>query len=348
MSGLPGNVERVIIRAPNWLGDVVMSLAAVRDLRRELPEARIDVLARPSVAPLYGAVSEVDAVHQSTGFHADAELMAGRRDGARGPGYDLAALLPNSFGTALVAFVAGVPERWGFATDARGALLTRAPRVPAEVRGRSQVYYYRAMLAGAGLPVTTDPDASLRCPSEWRDSADGLLSEASSWIGLCPGAHFGTAKRWLPERYAEVADRLHERTGAAIAILGSPSDRATGEEVAAAMSAPAQMLCGETSLEQLVAVLSRLRLMLTNDSGAMHVAAALGTPLVAVFGSTDWRETAPFGARCRLVREEVDCAPCMRRECPIDHRCMTRIDADRVLQAALELLDAPREEGHES
>jgi heptosyltransferase-2 len=284
-------------------------------------------------------VAEVDTTHVSTAFHADAELLAGHRAGPREPGYDLAVLLPNSFGSALLAAVAGVPERWGYATDRRGFLLTRAPRVPPDVRGRSQVYYYRAMLAAAGLAIPATPDVSLRCPPEWAASAAHLLSQDETWVGLCPGAHFGGAKRWLPERYAVVADALHARTGARIAILGSASDQAAGQEVVAAMSAPALSLCGQTSLEQLVWVLSRLRLLLTNDSGPMHLAAALGTPLVAVFGSTDWRETAPFGTGHRLVRQDVDCAPCMLRECPIDHRCMTRVDADTVLEAALELLD---------
>lgn len=346
MSDVAAGIERAIVRAPNWLGDVVLSLPALRDLRASLPEARIDVLARASVAPLYRAVVEVDGVHVSAGFHADVELVAGRRGGAHGPAYDLAVLLPNSFGTALVPALARVRERWGFATDARGWLLTRASTIPAEVRGRSQVYYYRAMLAGAGLAVSATPDASLRCPPEWSASASALIPDDDRWLAVCPGAHFGSAKQWLPERYAAVADGLQERLGTRVAILGSPSDRRTGEAVARAMRTPARVLCGETSLEELVGLLSRMELVLSNDSGPMHVAAALGTPVVAVFGSTDWRETAPVGTAHRLVREEVECAPCMQRECPIDHRCMTRLDAHRVLDAALEILGAPeRKEG---
>jgi heptosyltransferase-2 len=334
---LPPGLERVVVRAPNWLGDVVLSLAALRDLRRNLPAARIDVLARPRVAPLYGAVEAIDAVHTSHGFHADAERLAGRAPGS-GPAYDLAVLLPNSFGSALVAAVAGVRERWGYATDGRGWLLTRAAPIPAGVRGRSQVYYYRAMLAGAGL------NASLRCPAAWRDAARPLLTdEAPFWIGVCPGAHFGGAKRWLPERFGAVAEAVHRRTGAGVLVLGSAVERPVAEAVAAATRAPCRVLCGETSLEQLVGVLAQVRLLLTNDSGPMHVAAALGTPLVAVFGSTDWRETAPVGQSHRLVREDVDCAPCLLRECPIDHRCMTRVDAERVSAAALELLAEPSE-----
>src|SRR5262249_52159129 len=164
----------------------------------------------------------------------------------------------------------------------------------ARTRGQSQVYYYRAMLAGIGLDVTPPPDASLRCPEAWADQAAARLGgDGERWIGLNPGAFFGPAKRWVPERYAAAGDALARRTGARIAILGGADERPLGEAIAAGMRAPARVLCGETTLPELVGVLSRLRLLVTNDSGPMHVAAALGVPLVAVFGPTDWRAAAP-------------------------------------------------------
>ena len=324
--------ERLLVRAPNWLGDAVLSLPAVRDLRRSFPTARIELLARAWVAPLYGAVGEVDAVRESRGVRADAEAVRGA--------FDAAVLLPNSFASALAVWRADIPERWGYATDLRGALLTRRPRVPARTRGQSQVYYYRAMLAGIGLDVTPPPDASLRCPEAWADQAAVRLGgDGERWIGLNPGAFFGPAKRWGPERYAAAGDALARRTGARIAILGGADERRLGEAIAAGMRAPARVLCGETTLPELVGVLSRLRLLVTNDSGPMHVAAALGVPLVAVFGPTDWRETAPVGTRHRLVREPVHCSPFLLRECPIDHRCMRRVGVDRVVAEALALLE---------
>ena len=151
--------ERLLVRAPNWIGDVVLSLPALRDLRRRFPTARLEVLARPWVGELYQAVPGIDAVVESRGHAADAEALRGR--------HDLGVLLPNSFGAALALWRAGVPERWGYATDGRGVLLTRRCRVPAGVRGRSQVYYYRAMLEGLGLPIEGPPDASLACPEGW-------------------------------------------------------------------------------------------------------------------------------------------------------------------------------------
>lgn len=323
-------VERIVVRAPNWIGDVVLALPAVRDLRRNFPAARIEVLARPWVAELYRAVAEVDAVRESAGAAGDAAAVRGA--------FDVGVLLPNSFGSALALRRAGIPERWGYATDLRGPLLTRAARVPAAVRGRSQVYYYRAMLAGVGLRVTATPDASLRCRPEWSAEADALLGGPGPWIGLNPGAFFGTAKRWLPERYAAVGDLVARRTGARVAVVGGRGERALGDAIAAGMGTPARNLCGETTLGGMAGVLSRMAVVVTNDSGPMHVAAALGVPVVAVFGPTDERETGPVGEGHRVVREPVHCSPCGLRECPIDHRCMTRIGVDRVAAEAREAL----------
>jgi len=323
---------RILVRAPNWVGDVVLSLPALRDVRSAFPASRIEVLARPWVAGLYGAVPEVDKVVESRGIAADAATLRGR--------HDLALLLPNSFASAFALWRAGVPERWGYATDARGALLTRSCRVPASVRGRSQLYYYRAMLEGLGLAVAGPPDASLACPEAWAERGRALLGAPGPWIGVNPGAAYGTAKRWPPERFAAAAALVARRAGARIAIVGAGSERPLAERIAAQLGSSARILCGETTLAELVGVLRELRLLLTNDSGPMHLAAALGTPLVAVFGSTDWSETSPVSERARVVREETECAPCRLRECPIDHRCMTRVAVDRVARSALELLAA--------
>ncbi len=324
--------SRLVVRAPNWVGDVVLSLQALRDLRRLHPAARLEVLARPWVGELYRAVPEVDAVIESRGILADAAAVRGR--------FDLGVLLPNSFAAAFPLWRAGIPERWGYATDARGPLLTRACPVPARVRGQSQVYYYRAMLEGLGLAVEGPPDASLECPAEWHAQALTLLGDAGPWIGINPGAFYGTAKRWAPERFAAAAALVARRTGSRVAIVGAASERPLGEASGAQLGGSARVLCGDTTLAGLVGVLKGLRLLLTNDSGPMHLAAALGTPLVAVFGSTDWTETAPVSASARVVREDTECAPCRLRECPIDHRCMTRVDVSRVAAAALELLAA--------
>jgi len=329
-------LSRILIRSPNWLGDVMLSLGAVRDLRRNFPSARIEVLARPSVADVYRAVREIDGVRLCPSF---GEGVAVSR------GFDAALLLPNSFGSALQVWRAGIPERWGYARDGRSLLLTRRAQVRQGVRGVSEAYFYRALLAGLGLVVSADLDLSLACPAEWRDRGQALLGRTGEWIGLNPGAAFGSAKRWLPERYAAVADALAERRGAHVVIVGSAAERPLADTIAQAMRRPARVLCGETSLSELIGVLANLRLLVTNDSGPMHVAAALGVPVVAVFGPTDWRETAPRGRDCRVVREEAECAPCKLRECPIDHRCMTAVSVARVLATCEDLLGATGAEG---
>jgi heptosyltransferase-2 len=327
---MTADVRRLLVRAPNWIGDVVLSLAAVRDLRRNFPEARLTVLARPWVADLYRAVTEVDELCATAGFRADVAALRGA--------FEAAVLLPNSFGSALVVFAAGIPERWGYATDGRGLLLTRRARVPAGVRGRSQVYYYRAMLGAIGLRVSASPDVALRCPEEWAARGARLLPDDGPWIGLNPGAFYGSAKRWVPERFAAVADAAARETSGEVAILGSAAERPIAEAIAGLMRTRPRVLAGETTLPDLVGTLTRLRVLVTNDSGPMHLAAALGVPVVAVIGPTDPRETSPVGVGHRLVREPVECAPCLLRACPIDHRCMRRVTAERVLGAVREVL----------
>jgi heptosyltransferase II len=314
----------MLLRAPNWLGDVMLSLGSVRDLRRNFPGARIEVMARPAVAQVYEAVPGID------GVRAPGALRRGE--------FDVALLFTNSFHTAFDAFRARIPERWGYGTDGRGLLLTRRVRPQrAALRGESERFYYRALLAGLGLGISAAQDLTLSCPPAWRAGALTALGGDGPWIALNPGAAYGTAKRWLPERFAALGDRVAQACGARVAILGGESERVCAEEIARAMRTPVKVLAGETTLAGLVGVLAAIRLLVTNDSGPMHVAAALGTPVVALFGPTDWRETAPQGERCRVVREPVECAPCKLRTCPIDHRCMTRIEVERV-QKEVELL----------
>jgi len=179
---------------------------------------------------------------------------------------------------------------------------------------------------------------SLACPEEWAARGRALLGDDGPWIGVNPGAFYGAAKRWPPERFAATADLVARRTGARVAIVGGRRSARSARRSPARSARLRVSSAARRRWATLVGVLSGLLLLLTNDSGPMHLAAALGTPLVAVFGSTDWTETAPVSARARVVREETECAPCLLRECPIDHRCMTRVGVDRVAAAALELV----------
>jgi heptosyltransferase-2 len=320
---------RIVIRAPNWLGDVILSLPAVRDVRRAFPLAKLTALARPSVAPLYEAVPEVDEVVQAEGL--GAEIRAIRS------GFDLAILLTNSIGTALAAALGGAAERWGYATEGRGLLLTKSAPVPVHVRGRSQVHYYRAMLAAMGLATSEALDTSITTPRAWKDAGRALLGPGR-FLGLAPGAAKGTAKQWPPERFAEAADRLRADLGTETVLLGSPSDRGACDEVARAMTSPAKNLCGRTDLRSFVGVVASLEALVANDSGAMHVGAALGIPTVGIFGPTNPDETHPVGARVDFVRGVAECTPCRHATCPIDHRCMTSVAPGAVADALLRVV----------
>jgi len=338
--------ESILVFAPSWIGDAVMSLGAVRVLRRERPEARIVALARGSVAELYEGVEEVDATRIYDPRGSDLGLSGLRAAAARirPEGFEACLLLPNAFRAALFARLASIPERWGYATESRGFLLTK--KVPPAPRpfGRHQSYYYLELMNGLGFSTST-PDVRLSATATQKERARALL-EREGWdgktplVGVHPGATGSRAKIWSAARFGEAARRAASSTGAKVVILGGESEAALASEVATAVGEPSFQLQGKTSLGELLGVLSELSLLLANDSGPMHVAAALGTPTLAVFGPTDPRETAPLGPRAKIVREPVDCSPCLYRDCPIDHRCMERIETSRVYEEAMALTPA--------
>ncbi len=334
----------ILIRATNWLGDAVMSLPALRAMRGRFPDSRIAVLARPWVAALYEGEKSIDRVIPLAG-------AAGARDWAlkwklvqrlREEHFDLAVVLPNSFESAAVVWLAGVKRIVGYARDARGPLLSDAIALP-EKGGipRHERFYYLELLRRAGLIEAIPQVDEIRLDgiAEARRRGEDLFARFGvkpPVIGVSPGAAYGAAKRWLPERFGEAAARLAVEIGGSVAVFGSAAERPMCEEVAGA--AKGRNFAGETDLRAFIDMTAACRLFLTNDSGAMHVASALGIPSVTVFGPTDERATGPLGAAARLVREPVECAPCLLRECPIDHRCMTRVTAQQVIAAAEELI----------
>jgi heptosyltransferase-2 len=322
-------VKRMLIIAPNWLGDAVMALPAIADLRRAMPDAAITVAARPAIAPLFSLVPDVDA-----------DAGASVPDNPQHAPYDAALLFPNSFHSAWTAYRAHIPERWGYRTDWRGRLLSRAVAAPSGVH---QVEYYQQLVRALGFP-SGPGEPRLTVSSDRRDAAAALLAKAG-WDGrrglaaLAPGAAYGGAKRWAPERFAELAAEL-AADGVQSTIVGSAADRETALAVTTAFrrarnaaDAPID-LTGGTDLPMLAAVLTHCRAMITNDSGAMHVAAAVGVPVTAVFGPTDESSTRPIGDAHRVIIHSVCCRPCMLRECPIDHRCMRGIGVAAVVNAA--------------
>jgi heptosyltransferase-2 len=322
------------------VGDAVMSLPALRALRTAMPGDHIAILARPWVADLYAREEVCDRVIPYTPAAGRGDLGA-KWTAARGLAkekFDLAVLLPNSFESAVVARLAGIPRIVGYNRDGRGLLLSDA--IPASKIHRHERFYYLELLHRAGLIPAFPEDSPIRLTPA-PDVGSALLAARGirqPVIGVSPGAAYGNAKRWLPERFAESAWELASELSAHVVLFGSASERELCASVATAIGDHAHNLAGQTTLREFIDMASACRIFLTNDSGAMHIASALGVPSVTVFGSTDDVTTGPTGPLARIVREPVECSPCLRRECPIDHRCMTRIPARRVTDTAFELL----------
>ncbi len=320
--------SNILVRATNWVGDAVMSLPALCALRERFPQARITVLARPWVADLYRRETFLNEVVVYDGARWRTARML------RAQAFDCAILLPNAFDAALLAWLARIPVRIGYNRDGRGLLLTRAvpPPRPSEIP-RHQRFYYLELLRRAGILETLPASAPVRLEASGK-------KQAARTIGVSPGAAYGTAKQWLPERFAEAAAQLVGARGASIALFGSKSERALCERIAAMLNGHrVTNYAGATTLAEFIDLVSACEVFLTNDSGAMHVASALGVPTVAIFGATDDVATGPAGEFVRVVREPVECSPCLLRECPIDHRCMSRVSAARVAAEALHLLE---------
>jgi len=345
----PRRFTRILVRATNWVGDAVMSLPALHAIRERFPEAHIAVLARPWVADIYAREKFADEVMLY-------DLPRGWRDPAgkwrlaqqlRARRFDCAILLQNAFEAAALVWLAGIPQRIGYDRDGRGWLLTRAVEVPrwGEIP-RHQQFYYLEMLRRADLLERLPETDTIRLGGATQAAAAGrerfrALGCEGPVVGVSPGAAYGTAKCWLPERFAEAAEETAGSLDAAVALFGSADEKALCVEIESALTSRGRVvfnLAGETRLGEFIELCAACRVFLTNDSGAMHIASALGVPTVAVFGATDHVATGPTGPLARVVREPVECSPCLLRECPIDHRCMTRVPAQRVALAALELV----------
>ncbi len=336
---------KILVRATNWVGDAILSIPALDAVRSRWKDAEIVVAARPWVAGLYRGQCFADRVMTvSAGRNEPARDEKGsraRRD-LKAEKFDCALLLPNSFSSAWEAWRAGIRERIGYSRDGRGLLLTRAVSVPrkGEIPAHES-YYYLELLRRAGwiesLPevkkIRLAISVAAAAAAETRLAEEGSPS-GSIRIAMAPGAAFGAAKCWPPERFAELANRLHGEYGADVILFGSAAERGMAQRISAGMKRAPLDLTGKTRIEELPALLAACRLFVGNDSGPMHVAAAAGLPVVAIFGPTDPEGTAPVTPRCTVVRRSVFCSPCFLRECPIDHRCMTRIEVEAVFQAA--------------
>jgi heptosyltransferase-2 len=337
--------KRILIRSTNWIGDAVMTTPAVRAIRRNFPKAYISMLAKPWVAPVFAHSPHVDeiVVFDVNGRHKGLVGPIRLARDLRSYRFDAAILLQNAIEAALIAFLAGIPTRIGFDTDARRLLLTHSVRCNPAIKSIHQTGYYLKILEGAGLAVGTQTlELSLgkadRQGAGRILEAHGIMSDRRV-VGLNPSATFGPAKQWFPARYAALADRLSRSLNAAIMIFGGPSDRDLGRRITRMMQTPAIDLSGRTRLGEAMALIDRCDAFITNDSGLMHVAAALNTPLVAIFGSTNSTTTSPYSPTSRIVRVPIDCSPCMQPVCPLGHmNCMKRVTVEMVCNVVEDLL----------
>ena len=335
----------LLVRATNWLGDAVMTTPALAGIREGFPDARIVLLARPVVAELFRHHPDVDEVmvyerpgrHEGTlgRFRLAGELRRRRFDGAL--------LLQNAFDAALIAFLGRIRERAGYPTDGRRILLTLPVPLTPGILERHEVEYYLCLLDGLGIPRPVPASLKLTVTEEEKEAMTTRLAlfgieRGAPIVAINPGATYGSAKRWYPDRFAAVGDALSEEWGAAVVVVGSPAEAPLAGEIGAAARKSLINLAGKTTVRELMALLSLSAFLVTNDSGPMHIGAALGVPLAAIFGPTDWRRTSPWTSLAKVVRVDVDCSPCRLRTCDRGHECMLGVTPGMVVDAARQLL----------
>jgi heptosyltransferase-2 len=333
----PSDIHRILIRATNWVGDMVMSLPAIEAVRVNFPVSTIAVLARPWVIPLIENSPAVDRIiplqKKGGAVQSIIEIIRISRM-IRQMQFDLALLFQNAFEAALIAYLSGIKYRIGYSTDGRRFLLSHAIVKDDKILKYHQVTHYLSILRAVGWEAKTkDPVLNVNEKDVKRVQAMLRLQgigEADFLIGLSPGAIFGPAKRWPPERFAMIGDLAIERWGAKVVLMGSSSEKAICGYVAKAMKNKTLDLCGRTTLGEAMAVIKGCDLFVTNDSGLMHVAAALDVPTVAIFGSTDHLATGPRSRKARIIHHDLDCAPCLKRKCPTHYDCMLGIEPDEV------------------
>lgn len=336
--------ERLLIRAVNWLGDAVLTTPALGAVREAFPAATITLAAKPLVAELFRHHPDVDEilVYDKDGIHAGALGMVRMAAVVRSGRFDAAILFQNAFDAALLSFLAGIRERMGYATDGRKMLLSRAVPVTPEVLALHHAEYYLRLVADLGISCPAAPALKILVTDEEQGAMRATLRargipEGKRILGINPGATYGSAKRWFPERFAEVADALSEEWNAVVVLMGSSPEIPLADEIEAGMQGKPVNLAGRTTVRELMALLSLCSFLVTNDSGPMHIGAAFGVPMVAIFGPTDWRKTSPWTRRARIVRVDVDCSPCMLRVCNREHECMVGVTPGMVIAAAREL-----------
>jgi len=323
--------KRIAVRGVNWIGDAVMTIPALRAIKKYFNEAEINLIVKPWVAPLFYDSHYVDNIIL---YSAEYNTISGKFRFAkllRRESFSKALLLQNAFDAALIAFLAGIPERIGYKRDMRGLLLTKPVPYNGEDRFMHHIDYYLELLRRAGIPAEYSMPWIKLNLDERSEARRRLSALRRPLLGINPGATYGSAKRWFPERFAIVADNFVELTGGSIVLLGGEKEIDIARQIRRDIkSEDVLILTGKTTLRELIAVISELDILLSNDSGPMHIGYAVGTPVVALFGSTDPALTGPKGYRDVVIKKDMDCSPCFRRTCN-DMKCMEAITIDDVM-----------------
>jgi lipopolysaccharide heptosyltransferase II len=325
---------QILIRSSNWLGDAAMSVPAVRAIRAGRPDARVTIAAPEKIASMWKLVAEVDAIIPLPRSRLLSVVWLLRRE----PSFDVAILFPNSVRAALESWLTRIPRRVGYRGHWRRWLLNQivpVPRKPGPPEHHSLRFLRIARECGADAFGSDRSRAGIGYSTPKVQIA---INRQPIKIGLCPGAEYGPAKRWLPERFAEAVEKISAQSSVRWILLGTPRDATVGDQIAAALGDHCVNRIGQTTLDQLIDELRECRLLLTNDTGTMHLAALLGVPIVAIFGSTEPRLTGPLGNGHMVLRHHVECSPCFLRECPIDFRCMKAVSVQEVANAVLSIL----------
>lgn len=336
--------SRILIRGTNWIGDAVMTLPAVAAVRSSYPQAWIAVLVKPWVADIYRLCPQVDEViiYDDPGRHTGMRGIFRLAGELRQERFEMAILLQNAIEAAIIASLAGIPLRAGYNTDARGVLLNRAVKMTPALKKIHQADYYLEMVRALGCASPVEKPFFRMTETDARAAADELgkhgLQGAELLVGMAPGATYGPAKKWFPERFGTLAHRLEKAYGAQTILFGSAADGETTEAVRHSAGISLIDLAGKTNLRTAVALMARCRLFISNDSGLMHVAGALNVPTIAIFGSTNPATTSPLGERSRVVCRHAACSPCLKTTCPTDFCCMEAITTDAVYEIAQEML----------
>ncbi len=335
---------RIVVRGANWIGDAVMTIPALRRLRWIFPDASISLHTRPWAEGVFRDADFVDEIITIDGRSSIRSVIDQSND-LRVRGFDLAVLFPNSFESALVARLARVPKRLGYATEQRGFLLTDKLAVPSWKNDEHESRYYFELVNSLSdndgrsieLPKLTVSDQ--RRIEASKKLAEIGVGEGAKRVGLGAGSTNSLAKRWPAEHFSRLADMLSTKADSCVLLLGGPDEIDMSKAVMDVANNIHFDLTGRTDLGAATAILSELDLFISNDMGLAHIAAAVGTATIVIFGPTNENTTRPLGPHVEIIREPVDCAPCMLRECPIDHRCMTRITPERVFESACKMLE---------